>query len=90
MNKLVKYLTEHYQPGGNAYRIARMNDILESTGGTEEEAHRMTMEARREKLLYFTPKTGTGRWNNDALIPGDIEFIAVTRKGIKQASENVQ
>lgn len=90
MNKLVKYLAEHYHPGGNAYRIARMNEILEATGWTEEEAHSMSMEARREELLYFTPKTGTGRWNNDALIPGDIEFLAVTRKGIKQASKKVQ
>ena len=39
MNKLVEYLVEHYNPGGNAFKIVLVPELIEKTGFTVNEIH---------------------------------------------------
>ena len=84
MNKLVKYLAEHYHPGGNAFKIVLTSELVEKSGFTVEEVHEMTREADGEKMVVFGRLRVKGnRWGVDAMIPGDIDNVAITRKGLE-------
>jgi len=88
MNKLLEYLSEHYHPGGSAVRFAKASEIMENTGFTVKEIHLMSMEAYREDMLVFARcRVKDGRWGIDRMIPGDIEFLAVTRKALKMVDD---
>jgi len=88
MNKLVLYLAENYHPGGRAARFAKASELIENAGFTVEEIHQMSMEAYREDMLVFARCRVKGnRWGMDKLIPGDIEYLAVTRKGLKTVDD---
>ena len=84
MNKLVEYLAENYNPGGNSYKIVEVEKVLEDSGFTVDGIHRMALEAYKENLLFFFRSKVFGkRWGVDAMIPGDIEFLGVTLEGKK-------
>ena len=84
MNKLVEYLAIHHHPGGNSFKIVPVTEILEGSGLTVEEVHEMVLEAYEAKLVLFSRLRVRGnRWGIDQMIPGDIDHIAVTRKGIE-------
>jgi len=82
MNKLVAYLAEHHHPGGNSFKIIPVETVYEA-GFTIEELHIMAMEASRDKYMLFSRvRVKGGRWGVDQMIPGDIDHVSVTRKGI--------
>ena len=84
MNKLVEHLAVHHHPSGNAYKVVPVITILEESGFTVEEIHHMAMEAYKDKYLVFSRLRVRGnRWGVNAMIPGDIDYMAVTREGIE-------
>ena len=84
MNKLVEYLVENYHPGGNAYKIVSTVELLQETELSVEELHNLILEANRnEMVLYSRTHVKGNRWSVDEMIPGDIDHVTVTRKGIK-------
>lgn len=84
MNKLVEHLAEYHHPGGNAFKVVPMEKILEESGFTVEEVHHMAMEAYKDKYLFFSRIRVKGnRWGIDAMIHGDIEYLAVGEKGLE-------
>ena len=84
MNKLVKYLAEHYHPGGDAFKIAMATELIERSGFTAEEVHEMALMAYNEKMVLIGRMRVKGnRWGVDAMIPGDIDNMAITRKGLE-------
>ena len=89
MNKLVEYLAEHYDPGGNAFRIVLIPELLEKSGYTIEEVFDLAMEAYKEKYLLVGRICVKGnRWGLDQMIPEDLDTVAITRKGLTWYKEN--
>ena len=83
MNKLVEYMVEHHHPGGNAYKVVSVSTILEA-GFSVEEIHEMAIQAYTEKHLMISRIRVKGnRWGFDSMIPGDIDYMAVTGEGIE-------
>jgi hypothetical protein len=58
MNKLVEYLEEHHNPGGNAIQHTRVETILNETKWTREEIYLLALEARDDEYVTLSPKTG--------------------------------
>ena len=84
MNKLVDYLAEHYNPGGNAFKIALATELIERSGLTIEEVHLMALEAYNEKMVLIGGIRVKGnRWREETMIPGDIDTLAITVKGLE-------
>ena len=82
MNKLVEYLAMYHHPGGNSFNIIPVETVYEA-GFTVEEVYRLAMEASQDKFLLFSRvRVKDGRWGVDEMIPGDIDHVSVTRKGI--------
>ena len=82
MNRLVAYLAENHHPGGNSFKIIPVETVYEA-GFTVEEFPRLALEASREKYLLFSRvRVKGGSWGVDEMIPGDIDHLSVTRKGI--------
>jgi hypothetical protein len=83
MNRLVEYLAEHYNPGGNAFKIAMALELLEKSGFTLEEVFTWAMEAYREKyVLIGRLRVKGNRWGVDQMIPEDLDSVTVTQKGL--------
>ena len=84
MNKLVEYLGEYYHPGGDAFKIALATELIERSGFTVEEVHLMALMAYREEMILIGRLRVKGnRWGLDKMIPGDIDNMAITRKGLE-------
>lgn len=45
MKKLLEYLAIHYNPGGEAFKIVFTSKLVEKSGFTEEEIHKMAIDA---------------------------------------------
>jgi hypothetical protein len=92
MNKLVKHLAEHYHPGGNAFRIVLVPELLENQDFTVEEVFDLAMEAYKKKhVLIGRIRVRGNRWGVDQMIPEDLDSITITREGLawyKESREN--
>lgn len=83
MNRLVEYLAEHYHPGGNAFRIVLVPELLEKSGFTVEEVFAWAMEAYKEKyVLIGRIRVKGNRWGVDRMIPEDLDSVTITREGL--------
>ena len=49
MNKLGEYLVEHYNPGGNAFKIVLVPELIEKSGFTVEEVHLIVIDLYKEE-----------------------------------------
>jgi hypothetical protein len=58
MNPLVEYLLKHHNPGGNAIQHVRIDDFIDETEWTRKEIMDMALEARENRLVTMTMKTG--------------------------------
>ncbi len=74
MNELVQYLEKHHNPGGNAIQHTRVDTLLEETKWTPVEIYSMALEARDEKYVTMTMKTGFRVGDND---PEGLEIIGL-------------
>ena len=84
MNKLIEYLAKHHHPGGNAFKIVAVDEVLDESGFTVEEIHEWALEAAKENYVIFSRLRAKGnRWGVDQMISGDIDHVTVTRKGIQ-------
>ena len=83
MNRLVEYLAENYHPGGNAFKIAMVPEMLKKSGFTMEEVFDWAMEAYKERyVLIGRIRVKGNRWGVDQMIPEDLDDVAITRKGL--------
>ena len=84
LRALVEYLAEYHNPGGNAFKIVWASEVLEEIGFTVDEFHEMALEAYAEKMVLIGRlKVKGNRWGVDQMIPGDIDTIAIKRKGLE-------
>jgi hypothetical protein len=90
MNRLVEYLAEHYDPGGNSFRIVMVPELLEKSGYTIEEVFDLAMEAYVEKyLLVGRIRVKGDRWGVDQMKPEDLDTVTITRKGLAWYKEQL-
>ena len=77
MNKLVEYLLEHHNPGGNAITHIRVDDLLKEIEWTREEVFLLALEASDAYILTLSMKTGYRVRDNN---PEGLELIGVWNK----------
>ena len=58
MNRLVDYLNEHHNPGGNAIEFTRVETIIAETDWSRKEILDMALEGREAQYLTVNMKTG--------------------------------
>lgn len=74
MNKLVEYLSEHHNPGGNAIKHTSIETILSETHWTREEVFKLALEARENEFVTLSLKIGYRIGDND---PESLEIIGL-------------
>jgi hypothetical protein len=53
MNKLVKYLAEHYTPPYEGYKFVNLETIIKDTDFTRLEIMKMIKELEKDEIVYF-------------------------------------
>ena len=74
MNRLVEYLLEQHNPGGNAIKHVSADRLLEETEWTLNEIFSMALKAREEQYLSLSMKTG---FRVCDMAPEGLELIGV-------------
>lgn len=85
MNELVEYLNEYHNPGGNAIQHTRIETILEETKWTREEVFKMALEARENKYISLSLKTGYRDGDND---PESLDIIGLWNEVYRKMGNN--
>jgi hypothetical protein len=74
MNKLVEFLEEHHNPGGNTIQHTWIDTNLNETDWTREKVFLLALEARENEYVTLSLKTGYRVGDND---PESLDLIGL-------------
>ena len=82
LRKTGKILFKHYHPGGNAYRVILIDNLVKEGSYTREQIYRMACQAHKEDQMMLEYNSKNGHHFPSQYTYENLEAVSLTRKGL--------